>query len=57
MGENTKKKINIPGTKLSVNNTQLLISSGIPSLDDIIGKYMNVRLTNLVKCRNVIFQI
>jgi len=27
----------IPGTKVSINNSQLLISSGVPSLDSIIG--------------------
>lgn len=32
-------KINqIPGTKPSLFNNQLLISSGVPSLDNIIGK-------------------
>lgn len=49
MGENTKKKINIPGTKLSVNNTQLLISSGIPSLDDIIGGGLAVGTVTLIE--------
>ncbi|GLV31994.1 uncharacterized protein CBL_07753 [Carabus blaptoides fortunei] len=49
MEQNTKKRINIPGTKLSVNNTQLLISSGIPSFDDIIGGGLAVGTVTLIE--------
>lgn len=35
-----KSKIpSIPGTKPSIQNAQLLISTGVPSLDHVIGLY------------------
>ncbi len=33
-----KKVIDIPGTRASLHNNQLLVSSGIPSLDNVLGK-------------------
>lgn len=36
----------IPGTKLAVNNTQLLISSGIPYFDELVGNYLEVMIGN-----------
>lgn len=42
MNKPTKLAENIPGTKISVSNAQLLISSGIPSLDDLIGLLFEV---------------
>ena len=32
------KALQIPGTKPSLHNNQLLVSTGIPSLDNLIGK-------------------
>lgn len=41
MASGTRPKVKVPivpGTKPSIQNAQLLISTGIPSLDNIIGK-------------------
>ena len=47
-------KINqIAGTKPSLFNNQLLVSSGVPSLDNIIGKCLNKILLPLL----VLFQL
>lgn len=35
---NKNKGINIPGTKPNAQNACLLVSTGIPSLDNIIGR-------------------
>nr|CAD7447103.1 unnamed protein product [Timema bartmani] len=45
-----KSKVpSIPGSKLSIHNAQLLISSGVPSLDYIIGKhnYIILRIVHI----------
>lgn len=39
----------IPGTKLAVNNTQLLISSGIPYFDELVGGGLAVGTVNLIE--------
>lgn len=36
----------ILGTRPSLYNNQLLISSGIPSLDNVIGKYIKTKYVN-----------
>lgn len=39
-GSKSKSRIPyIPGTKPSIKNSQLLVSTGIPSLDHTIGRY------------------
>lgn len=38
----TKLAENIPGTKINVTSNQILISSGIPSLDGLIGRNFKV---------------
>lgn len=36
----TKPGGNIQGTILSTQNAQMLVSSGIPSLDELLGKWI-----------------
>ena len=36
------------GSKLSISNNQLLVSSGVPSLDNIIGEFSLKRQTRQV---------
>nr|CAD7426180.1 unnamed protein product [Timema monikensis] len=44
-----KSKVpSLPGSKLSIHNAQLLISSGVPSLDYIIGKHNYIILRILI---------
>lgn len=41
----SKSLLNIPGTKTDLINAQLLISSGIQSLDELLGKKLTVVFT------------
>jgi len=45
----TKSKVPfIPGSRLSIQNAQLLVSSGVPSFDYVIGNVLVMaRLTNI----------
>lgn len=45
----------IPGTKPSMKNAQLLISTGIPFLDNIIGLFTNVFNLFHTRCVIIIF--
>lgn len=51
--ESFKKKVrsglsNIPGTKSSIQNAQLLVSTGIPSLDFVLGIYNDIYYNYIV---------
>lgn len=37
-----KSVLNVPGTKADIQSGQLLISSGIPSLDELLGMNFEV---------------
>lgn len=38
------RSVQIPGTKLVPRTSQMLVSSGIPALDEILGKMVIFRL-------------
>ena len=40
------KVIQIPGAKPSLYNNQLLVSTGVPSLDNVIGERLNFRISS-----------
>lgn len=50
MASSFKKKSNrgrsayLAGTKISLHNNQLLISSGVPSLDTVLGEALLIRM-------------
>uniref|UniRef100_A0A672P3E3 Elongator complex protein 4 n=1 Tax=Sinocyclocheilus grahami TaxID=75366 RepID=A0A672P3E3_SINGR len=44
-----RKLVSIPGTRPSVQNGQLLVSSGVSSLDYVIGQYNSLGLSSLSK--------
>lgn len=52
-----KSKVpNIPGSRLSVQNAQLLVSSGVPSFDNVIGNVLVMACpTNITLCHFIIF--
>lgn len=52
-----KSKVpNIPGSRLSVQNAQLLVSSGVPSFDNVIGNVLVMACpTNITLCHFIFY--
>ena len=42
------KTVNIYGTKPSLHNNQLLVSSGVPSLDNVLGNIIYLIIAHIL---------
>lgn len=45
--------LNIPGTRTSIQNSQLLTSIGIPSIDSFLGNFIFLRMKNQISYNSI----